>query len=227
MASLDPARTMQRLPLPVDRLRDRLRHIHWIGGGSGAGKSTVAQRLAGIYGVRMYSCDEQQSQHMPRLNPIDHPLVHAFLAMDMDERWLRRTPEEMLSTFHRFHGEGFELIIEDLLALPPDELVVVEGYQLRPPLIVPLMHENSRAVYLLPTPDFRRKVLTARGSHFTSQTSDPRRAMEKLLERDAMYTDIVRHEAIEAGLPAIEVDGGVSVDSLVERVACGLGLKAS
>ena len=66
MASSDPARAMQRLPLPVDRVRDRLRHIHWIGAGSGAGKSTIAKRLSGIYGVRVFSCDEQQSQHMPR-----------------------------------------------------------------------------------------------------------------------------------------------------------------
>jgi hypothetical protein len=27
-------------------LRDRLAHVRWIGGGSGAGKSTIARRLA-------------------------------------------------------------------------------------------------------------------------------------------------------------------------------------
>jgi hypothetical protein len=38
--------------------------------------------------------------------------------MDMDETWVNRTPKVMLETFHGFQGEGFELIVEDILALP-------------------------------------------------------------------------------------------------------------
>ena len=38
--------------------------------------------------------------------------------MDMDERWVNRSPETMLETFHWFHGEGFDLIVDDLLRLP-------------------------------------------------------------------------------------------------------------
>jgi hypothetical protein len=33
-------------------LRQRLRHIYWIGGGSGAGKSTIARRMAARHGLR-------------------------------------------------------------------------------------------------------------------------------------------------------------------------------
>jgi hypothetical protein len=36
----------------------------------------------------------------------------------------------MLETFHWFRGEGFGLIIEDLLALPPDQDVIAEGFRL-------------------------------------------------------------------------------------------------
>src|SRR5207237_2072718 len=39
-------------------LRERLRDVYWIGGGSGAGKSTVARRLADQYGLRRYSTDD-------------------------------------------------------------------------------------------------------------------------------------------------------------------------
>ena len=39
-------------------LRERLRHVYWIGGGSGAGKSTIARRLAARRGLRLYSTDE-------------------------------------------------------------------------------------------------------------------------------------------------------------------------
>jgi adenylate kinase family enzyme len=37
----------------------RLRHVYWIGGGSGAGKSTIAEHLANKYDVKLYSTDEK------------------------------------------------------------------------------------------------------------------------------------------------------------------------
>ena len=38
----------------VATLRARLRHVYWIGGGSGAGKSTIARRLAARHGLQLY-----------------------------------------------------------------------------------------------------------------------------------------------------------------------------
>jgi len=40
------------------------------------------------------------------------------MTMDMDERWVNRSPQAMLETFHWFRGEGFSMIIEDILRLP-------------------------------------------------------------------------------------------------------------
>ena len=48
----------------------------------------------------------------------DSPFLSEFAAMDMDERWVSRSPEAMLETFHWFRGEGFGLIVDDLLRLP-------------------------------------------------------------------------------------------------------------
>jgi adenylylsulfate kinase-like enzyme len=40
---------------PAPALRARLRHVCWIGGGSGAGKSTVARRIADRLGLQVYA----------------------------------------------------------------------------------------------------------------------------------------------------------------------------
>ena len=48
--------------------RDRLGHVYWIGGGSGAGKSTIARRLAARHGLRLYATDEVMRDHA-RLPP--------------------------------------------------------------------------------------------------------------------------------------------------------------
>jgi len=119
-------------------LAPRLRHVRWIGGGSGAGKSTVARQLTATYGLRLYRTDDTIAEHVRRSRSTDTPLLDAFLAMDMDERWANRSPEVMLKTFPWFAGEGFDLIMEDLLALAEDPLVLAEGFRLLPRLVAPL-----------------------------------------------------------------------------------------
>ena len=81
----------------------------------------------------------------------------------MDERWMNRPPKTMLETFHWFQGEGFHLIIEDLLSLPREPGVIAEGFRLLPRLVKPLLSVLNRAVWLLPTPAFRQAVVESRG----------------------------------------------------------------
>lgn len=207
-------------------LAARLRHVRWIGGGTGAGKSTVARRLAGSHDLHLYSTDDALSDHMPRMNPVDHPLVHAFLAMDMDERWVNRPPSVMLETFHGFQGEGFELIVEDLLALPSDRPILAEGFRLLPRLVAPVLSQPKQAVWLIPTPEFRRAAFDARGFtwEIPRKTNNSERALTNLLIRDDLFTAELRKEAAVAGLATLEVDVGVTSASLTERVRDALGL---
>ena len=207
-------------------LREQLQHVYWVGGGSGAGKSTIARRIAAQQSLRVYSTDDMMADHARRSGLDDCPLLHRFMAMDMDQRWVNRSPKSMLETFHWFQGEGFNLIIEDLLRLAP-ECVIVEGFRLLPHLVKPLLSEPSRAVWLLPTPEFRQAVVEARGGSawaFLAKTSDPQRALHNLLERDRMFTDILREETARLGLQAIEVDTTTAEDYLAARVTDVFGL---
>ena len=73
--------------------RDRLRHLYWIGGTGGAGKSTVSAQLAERHGLRLYRFDDSGPRHTPHATPDRHPEFAAFIAMNMDERWLLRSPD--------------------------------------------------------------------------------------------------------------------------------------
>ena len=208
-------------------LQDRLEHVYWIGGGSGAGKSTIARRIAAEHGFRVYATDDMMADHAGRSTARDSPLLHRFMAMDMDERWVHRPPATMLETFHWFQGEGFTMIIEDLLRLPRETGVIVEGFRLLPRLVAPLLRAPEHAVWLLPTPDFRRAVLERRGgsaSGFLGKTTDPERALRNLLERDRLFTNILRDETARLKVPAVEVDGTMTEDDLAKRVTGILGL---
>jgi hypothetical protein len=188
-------------------LTSRLLRVYWIGGASGSGKSTIARRLANKHGLRLYSTDEAMGDHARRGRP-DRPNLIEFVKMSMDQRWVDRSPQTMLDTFHWFRGEGFGLIIEDLLALPPDQGVIAEGFRLLPHLVKPLLHDPSHGVWLIPTPEFRLAAFERRGTMWTipNKTSDPKRALGNLLERDRLFTERLQDMLETTGLPAVRVD---------------------
>lgn len=201
-------------------LRARLRHVYWIGGGSGAGKSTIARRVAGRHGLPVYSTDDAMRDHGGRFTPQEAPLLSRFNAMGMDERWVSRSPETMLESFHWFQGELFGLIVEDLLRFPAGTGVIAEGFRLLPRLVRPLLAEPGHAVWLLPTPGFRRAAFASRGSlwKIAGKTSDPERALRNLLDRDRMFTELLRAETKRLELAAIKIDTTMTEDDLTERV---------
>ena len=214
-----PLQTNRVTASPADQ--EQFQHVYWIGGSSGAGKSTIARRIAAEQGFRVYTTDDVMADHARRSSREDCPLLHTFMDMDMDERWVNRSPKLMLETFHWFQGEGFELIIQDLLQLPREAGVIVEGFRLLPHLVKPLLRVPGHAVWLLPTPEFRRAVVESRGGSawgFLARTSEPERALSKLLERDRMFTEILREQTAQLGLHAIEVDTTMTEDDLAKQV---------
>lgn len=202
------------------------RHVRWLGGGSGAGKSTIARRLAAEHELHLYDTDEVMAEHAQRCLPQRCPQLHAFAAMSMDERWVHRSPRVMLETFHFFCGEAFELIVEDVLALPPDRGVLVEGFRLLPELVAGLLPGSQQAVWLLPTARFRRAAFEARGGlwQIAGKTSNPPQALANLLERDRLFTERLRRETRRHGLTAVEVDTTMSEQELLRQTARALGL---
>ena len=204
--------------------------VRWLGGGSGAGKTTLARRLAERHGLVVYDTDAVMLEHARRTGT-DAPLLRAFEAMSADERWLR-PPEVMLETFHWYAGEGFELVVDDLRALAAtggDVPVLAEGFRLLPDLVAPLAVPGS-AAWLLPTPAFREAVfarrLVDRGSTWSvvARTSDPARALAHLLARDALFTDRLRADCARLDLPVLEVGTGADEDATATRVEALLGL---
>jgi hypothetical protein len=72
-----------------------LSHVFWLGGATCAGKTSVADRLAQMYGWQVYHYDQHEPDHVARRLQVGDQQIAAFLALSMDERWLLRTPEVM------------------------------------------------------------------------------------------------------------------------------------
>lgn len=203
-----------------------LDHVRWVGGGSGAGKSTVGRALAERFDARLYSTDATMSVHADRLTPDAAPLLERFRQLDMDERWVHGDPATMSRTFPWFHGEGFDLVLGDLRRLPSDRLIIAEGFRLLPRLVWPHLSDPRQAVWLVPTPAFREAAFAQRGrtDAFWLNTNDPDRALGNVLERDQVFTNWLVRETERTGMGALQVDGTRSVESMVEDLAGRFGL---
>ena len=201
---------------------EELKHVYWLGGGSGAGKSTIARHLADTFDVNVYDSDRMMVVHGNRLGSTEAPYLSRFKNMTMDERWLLHTPEEMFNMFHWFRGEGFQLIVEDILKMPSDKKILVEGFRLLPELVSRLITLPSQALWLLPTAPFREAVFNKRGGpkwSFLAKTSDAPRALQRLLARDLLFTNWLENELNTLDLPWLQVSGNQTENDLALAVA--------
>jgi hypothetical protein len=162
----------------------------FIGGGTGGGKTTLARALAARHGLRVLHIDSFWYEHAERAGDV---------APDPDVQWLVWTPEKQAADFERISRIMLGYVLQDLPALPEQPAVVVEG-----PQIVPdLLPDDADAVFLVPTPEFQRRVLSPR----PMPSSDPERALQARLVKDRLYADRVAALARERGFRVVDVDG--------------------
>ena len=187
--------------------------VFWLGGGSGAGKTTVARALAGRIDLRVYHVDAHGFDHVRRMAQGPFPRTQVFNAKSLDDRWLRE-PAVLADEFLAISRERMPLIIEDLHAMGPGPTVVVEGPQLLPALITGLIDRPEAALWLLPTSQFGRQGVAARDEALGS-TKEAEAAANRY-QRDVLVTQILAEQAAKLGLRRVTVDGGRSVDQTVE-----------
>jgi hypothetical protein len=209
----------------MGNLTQRLAHVRWIAGGTGAGKSTVAQILATRTGAAVYDGDRAERDWVSRCTQRDHP--HFFESVHLGKAGrATRSPAERFRRMPSRHGETIGFVIEDLLELPTDRPILVDWFGNAPRYVAPLLSWPQQAVFLLPTREFRERAL---GTRFADPararanwgTADARVALANRLTRDDLWDAEVREQAEDLGLPVIDIDGtrdaGAVADSLARQ----------
>ncbi|WP_244876164.1 hypothetical protein [Winogradskya consettensis] len=203
---------------PVTTVRNAL----WIGGGQWSGKSTVAGIIADRHGLTHYHYDYHDARgHQDRRvaarlrrgeSPGDpHP----------DRVWVTPSPQEMASTVLAGFPERFEWVLDDLRALGTPRPVIVDGWGIRPELVVRVAGSPRQMVVLVPTEEFRRHQLAVlpRAGTFNARVSDPVKAQRNRVARDGLIIQDVTENAKLSGVIIIEVDGSRGVEATAEMVA--------
>jgi hypothetical protein len=180
-----------------------LRHVLWLGGAPGSGKTTVALRLARRHGLRVYSADTRTWEHRDRALAAGSAAAQRFEATPREER-ARMAPDDLFEM--SLHRERGPMVVDDLARLPRSPLVVAEGSVVPAAVVGEGLVERSRALWLLPTAALQRRRLDARDSN-------PQAAV---LYRVAART--IEREVTDAGAPRLELDGSLDVEATVAAV---------
>jgi hypothetical protein len=190
-----------------------LANVFWLGGGCGAGKTTVARQLSRRLDLRLYPVDAYTYDHARRSERGDFPVTRAWNALSQEERW-NASPAGLADGFAAIAAERLELICADLIALGPGPTIVAEGPQLFPDLIAPLLATPGHGLWLLPSPDSGRLGVARRGGSFLAGSAGQRR-----YERDVLLSQQNRDQAARHGLAVLEVGGGLSLEETITVAA--------
>lgn len=198
-------------------LTQHLTHVVWIGGSPCAGKTSIADALAAKYHGVAYHFDRMEMEHIARSSTVTNPDLMAFLAMDMDHRWLLRSPEEMARNAIASWQGRFPLVLEDLRALPAEALIFAEGPGLFPECVAPLLTDPRQAIWLVSTGPFCMAAREQRrGVHL--ETRDPALCLRNIVERDMLMAQYVKQQASGCHFICHEVDGSRSLAQMTALV---------
>jgi len=184
-----------------DQMRS-LPNVLWIGGVPGAGKTTVARRLARHHGLRRYNPDTQTWNHLAVALAAGNRAARTFAAMTPAER-AAATPDQTR------YDRG-PMVTADLQALPAAPLIVAEVV---PPPRVDASPDQAVAL-----------MLSERTQRRRLERRHPDGVPPRYLRAWQASTTRIRH----AGIHTLAVDG-LSVDEAVAaverffaaRISCG------
>jgi hypothetical protein len=152
-------------------------HALWIGGATGAGKTSISRALAYRHDLQLYNVDHRTFDHLRRVR----------VAPDL--RW-DLPPQVLAERFFDYSHDRFALVLQDLEALPLSPGAIAEG----PFLLPSLVPSGAAAVFLVPSEERIRATGAERGQR------------DVVVERNLVLAERIAADAADAGLPVLEVD---------------------
>ena len=176
--------------------------IIWIGGVPEAGKSTLARDLSARHNIGHFECDLVHNYLLDLLSKAQ-PEVRELVRKLGEER-AALSPEARLDVLFSLYDRQWPWFAK-IMEMAAGEVLIIDGCALLPKF-VPNAPDNVSAIFLVPTDNFKRHALRAKGK----SSGD--------IERDAIFRDRVRRDAEARGFTVLENDGSLDRNSVVARV---------
>lgn len=192
--------------------------LYIIGGGPGAGKTTIARELAQRFNLQYVKADDFAQDHQEKADKLKSPINYAINQLEDEERPLHLLE---LNSAHELarQTELFFMLLEEITARNIDG-AIIEGNCLRPELVSKHVDFDHHAIWLIPTNGFLRHNSPQRTwlPDILKKSSDPDKTMSEWIERDIQHNTFVRDQAKLYDLPYIDVDGTQSIEHVTDQV---------
>jgi hypothetical protein len=192
-----------------------------MGGSPCSGKSSIAKILSGRRELQYYQCDGAFDEHGRRVSALGQPTFHKLLNMTWDEIWTRPVDIQLREEI-AIYREEFDMILDDLLALPKSPPILAEGTALLPDCVNDVLVNHNHAIWIVPSESFQREHYPDRGPWvhgILRQCTDPDLAFQNWMDRDVAFAKWVARRTTELGLEMIEVDGRRTIADNARAVA--------
>ncbi len=142
--------------------------------------------------------------------------------------WARAQPA-ILKDVIACYQEHFALVYEDILKMPNEKSLIVEGTALLPRQVAKLLQKRNQAIWLIPCADFQSAHYSQRewARDIVAQCSDPAVALHKWMERDIRFAEWVEAEATALDLARLRVDRKRTLEENAALVATHFQFAAS
>src|SRR5579862_8384719 len=184
----------------------------WVGGGQGAGKTTLSWHLSRTNDLPLHPVDLWAYDHQATLP--------ASGSLDEELTW---GPEAAADAFESASRLRLPLVLDDILARDLGRVpAIVEGPQLMPGFADQL--PPGWGAWLVPDPARTRQVREERlaGEESVGRSAASRSRVHRILERDALIAGRIRASAALAGRPVIEVPSSPDWSAIAAAVKSAL-----
>jgi hypothetical protein len=161
---------------------------------------------------------------MAAANPILQPVMAKLARLSWEENFMRPVTEQVADEVAFYHEE-FNLLLDELAALPPEPPILAEGCAWLPELLERLGVSPMRAAFLVSSMEFQADQYAGRPyvQPILQRCEDPATAFRNWMERDAAFGEMVLAQAAARGMTAIRVDGTQSLEEIQARVEKAFG----
>lgn len=198
---------------------------YWIGGAPCCGKSSIAEKLVEEFGFKYYRVDNHLDRYLDIGAKKGNKVLKAMKAQTREETWLKDV-DTMVQEEFEYYRYALKIIEGDLKRQFRNKNVVVEGSAILPEFAKARNIPENQYICMVPTRTFQYNRFKERGwvTRVLGGTSDPEKAFDNWIERDARFSTIIRDEAIDNEQNLIIVDGKDDIDQVYLKVKTMFGL---
>jgi hypothetical protein len=210
-------------------VRRRFDHLLWLGGSPCAGKSSIARCLSKRHALRVYSADAERDRLQPLIDAEHQPVLYKWTHTRWHDLWMQ-PQETLLAEAIDAYKEHFLLLLGDLMTLPHDLPILVEGSCLLPHCVSGLLSGPRSAVWVVPSDEFQRRHYPTRGEwvhHILADCDAPQLALQQWMDRDVAFARMVIQHCEHLGYAYLTVDGNRTIEQNADWVADRLALEAA